>query len=68
VIENGRGELVGIEVKAAATVHAGDFRGLRKLATACADDLKLGIVLHDGENSIPFGNRLWAAPIACLWG
>jgi hypothetical protein len=58
---------VGIEVKAAATVMSGDFKGLRKLANACGDDFKAGIVLYDGELTLPFGDGLFAAPISCLW-
>ncbi|OFV93282.1 MAG: hypothetical protein A3G76_12050 [Acidobacteria bacterium RIFCSPLOWO2_12_FULL_65_11] len=42
VIEHDRSELVGIEVKAAATVTASDFKGLRKLADATRDALRLG--------------------------
>ena len=67
VIESVQGEIVGIEVKAAATVTSSDFKGLRKLADACADDFKLGIVAYDGANIVPFGERMFAAPIACLW-
>lgn len=68
VVETGSGALVGIEVKASATVNAGDIKGLRKLASACGDDFKLGIVLYDGERAVSFGERLFAAPISCLWG
>lgn len=68
VIENEQRELVAIEVKAAATVNAGDFKGLRKLAHVCGDDFKLGVVLYDGEGVVPFGDRMWAAPVSCLWG
>jgi len=67
VIETGSGALVGIEVKASATVNAGDFRGLRKLAEACGDNFKLGVVLYDGGRPVPFGDRLVAAPMSCLW-
>lgn len=67
VIENEAG-LVGIEVKAAATVYARDFKGLRKLADATGDLLKLGIVLYDGEHTVPFGDRMFAAPVSCVWG
>ncbi len=67
VIEAGDGAVVGVEVKAAATVTAGDFRGLRKLAAASGNDFRLGVVLYDGEAVVPFGERLWAGPIACLW-
>jgi predicted AAA+ superfamily ATPase len=68
VVEQDTGALVGIEVKASATVTSGDFKGLRKLAAACGADFKLGLVLYDGERSVPFGDRLFAAPLSCLWG
>jgi len=68
VIETGSGTLVGLEVKAAATVNADDFKGLRKLASAVGDDFMLGVVLYDGERTLTFGDRLFAAPISCLWG
>ena len=68
MVENEAGELVGIEVKAAATVNASDFKGLRKLADATRDALKLGLVLDHGEQTVPFGDRLFAAPVSCLWG
>ncbi len=68
VVEEDAGAVVGIEVKASATVTGGDFKGLRKLAAACGDDFKLGIVLYDGDRSVPFGDRLFAAPVSCLWG
>jgi predicted AAA+ superfamily ATPase len=68
VIENEAGELVGVEVKAAATVNASDFKGLRKLADAAGATLRLGVVLYDGAQTVPFGDRLFAAPVSCVWG
>jgi hypothetical protein len=68
VIEDESASLVGIEVKAAATVNGGDFKGLRKLASASRDALKLGLVLYDGEHTVSFGNRMFAAPVSCVWG
>ena len=68
VIENETAGLVGIEVKAAATVNARDFKGLRKLADATGGALRLGLVLYDGEHTVPFGERLFAAPVSCVWG
>ena len=67
VIEDRRGRVVGIEVKASATVTSRDFAGLRRLAEACGDRLVLGLVLHDHEHIVPFGERLLAAPISALW-
>jgi len=67
VVENDRGALVGLEIKAAATVDANDFKGLRKLAHASRDRLMIGAVLYDGESIVAFGDRMFAAPISCLW-
>ena len=68
VVEDHTGALVGIEVKAAASVNAADFKGLRKLAGASGGDFRLGVVLYDGDKAVPFGEHLYAAPISCLWG
>lgn len=68
VLERADGALVGIEVKAAATVTAADFRGLRQLDLASPGQMKIGLVLYDGEQALPFGERLWAVPVGCLWG
>jgi hypothetical protein len=68
VVENEMGEIVGIEIKAGATIGGGDFNGLRKLAAAAGKDFKLGVVLYDGAQPLPFGDRMYAAPITCLWG
>jgi uncharacterized protein len=66
VIETGSGTLVGIEFKASATVNAGDFKGLRKLADACGDNFKQGVVPYDGGRPVLFGDLLVAAPcLAC---
>jgi predicted AAA+ superfamily ATPase len=67
VVEDEHGAVVCIEVKASATVRIGDFKGIKKVREACGSDLKLGVVLYDGETVIPFGDRLWAAPVSCLW-
>lgn len=67
VLEDRRGRVVGVEVKAGATVTGDDFRGLRRLAEAVGDRFALGLVLYDHEKTAPFGERLWAVPLSCLW-
>ncbi|MCA9520398.1 MAG: DUF4143 domain-containing protein [Myxococcales bacterium] len=67
VLERGAHELVGVEVKALATVTARDFRGLRKLAEASDERFVCGIVLYDGDVGARFGDRLHAVPIGALW-
>jgi uncharacterized protein len=68
VLERDDGVIAGIEVKAAATIAPSDFAGLRKLAEASASRFAFGVVLYDGETIVPFGTKLAAAPISCLWG
>ena len=67
IVEDEHGAMVCIEVKASATVRTSDFKGIRKVKEACGEDFKLGMVLYDGETVIPFGDRLFAAPVSCLW-
>ncbi|MEO3870388.1 ATP-binding protein [Nonomuraea sp. B12E4] len=67
VLENRRGQVVGVEVKAASTVRAEDFRGLRHLAARLGDDLVAGVVLHTGGQTLPFGDRMLAMPVSALW-
>lgn len=65
IIEQGR-QLVGIEIKAAATVTQSDFKGLYKLKDACGNQFSAGAVFYDGENILPFGDKLFAIPISLL--
>lgn len=67
VLERDDGMIAGIEVKASATVKAGDFSGLRALADACGDRFAFGAVLYDNTDVVPFGDRLAAAPLSSLW-
>ena len=67
VIEDGRGRIVGIEVKASATVTGRDFSGLRRLATATGERFVLGLVLYDHEQTVTFGERMAAVPVSTLW-
>ena len=66
VLENPQRQLIGIEVKAAATVQVQDFKGLRKLQAQTGADFLTGIVLYDGTHALPFGPGLWAVPLAAL--
>ncbi len=68
VIENAAGQLVGVEVKATATVKESALRGLKKLAGLAGDSFKMGILLYDGDEIMPVGDRIWAAPLSTLWG
>lgn len=67
VIEDQGQQIVGLEIKASATVKSGDFAGLKKLQEATGAKFKSGFVLYDGDQTIPFGDKLAAVPISTLW-
>lgn len=68
VIENSAGQLSGVEVKASATVKERDLRGLKKLASLAGDQFTAGVLLYDGDETMPLGRNQWAAPLSTLWG
>lgn len=67
LLEAPDGSVVGIEVKAGATVRSDDFAGLRHLRELVGDRFRRGIVLHAGRDVTAFDADLVAAPVACLW-
>jgi predicted AAA+ superfamily ATPase len=67
VLENNRGDIVGIEVKAAATLRSRDWKWLKKLSEARPDSFKAGMVVYSGAQTIPLGRRIWAVPYSGLW-
>lgn len=67
VLERNSGDVVGIEVKSAATARVYDFRGLALLRERLGSRFKAGVVLYTGERTLPFGDRLAAVPLSGLW-
>jgi hypothetical protein len=67
VLEAADGRIVGVEVKAAESVRSEDFAGLRHLATLAGRRFHHGVVLYNGHDTLPFGERLTAVPIDAVW-
>lgn len=61
-----RGRVIGIEIKASATVRPQDLRGLRQLQEAVGDKFIHGLVLHDHDRITPFEEKLHAGPVSLL--
>lgn len=68
MLENTAGQLVGVEVKASTTVKERDLRGLKKLSSLAGDQFTAGVLLYDGDETMPLGSNIWAAPLSTLWG
>lgn len=67
VLEGDDGRIVGLEVKAAATVGSPDLKGLEALREVAGKRFHRGIVLYTGRETLPFGARIWALPLSAVW-
>ena len=68
LIENERGTLLGIEVKAGSAVSKDDFKHMVWFKHNIVTDREfIGVVLYTGENVLSFGPNMYAVPIAALW-
>lgn len=67
VLETRGGRLVGIEVKATASLGANDLKPLRLFAEATGRRFHRGVLLYTGSEALAFGPNLHALPVSALW-
>ena len=67
LLESRSGEIVAVEVKAAASVDRRDVRAMEKLRDGRGARFKAGVVVCACEQTTPLGDRLWAMPLSGLW-
>ena len=67
LLEHRDGSVTAVEVKASATVHHRDFRGLGHLRDKLGARFKAGALIYAGADTVPFGDRLAAVPLCGLW-
>ena len=67
ILENGGGEIVGVEVKSSSSVGHHDFKGLNLLSDSLPRKFRRGIILYTGSQFLAFGENLFAVPIQALW-
>lgn len=68
LFERRDGTIVALEHKLSESVGRDDFRHLAYLRDQLGDRFAAGAVIYTGRTTLPFGERLWAAPVATLWG
>ncbi len=66
VLENGRGQVVAIEVKSSENVSQSDLSGLIWLRDN-HEDFKLGLVVYTGQKIFQVSEKIWAIPVSYLW-
>lgn len=70
VLERPHGKIIGIEVKASATIRHEDFKGLTKLYEFNPNDFQMGIIFYHGKNVLSFSKQnipLFALPISSMY-
>lgn len=67
VLERANLDVIAVEIKKSSTVRADDFHAIDFLADRIGDQLKAGVVLYTGKESLRFGDRKAAVPIEALW-
>ena len=67
VLEAPDGRVVALEVKAAATLGATDFRWLTLLRDRIPRRFAGGFVFYSGRDPLPWGDRLAGVPLSTLW-
>jgi len=69
VLEQTNGQLVGVEIKASASVEIKDFKGLIKLAEFSGERFSHGVIFYSGNDILPFhqkDKKFYAIPIGVL--
>lgn len=56
-----------VELGEVDAVRGEDFRGLHELARLADRRFRIGVILYLGRKVVPFGNNLYAVPMAALW-
>lgn len=67
VLEGPGGAIVGIEIKAKASVDAADLKGLRVLREAAGRRFHRGLLIYTGAEVVPFAEELHAVPVGAVW-
>lgn len=67
LLERRDGSVTAFEHKLGTGVNHEDFRHLTHLRDQLGERFAGGAVIYTGENTIPFGERLWAVPVDGLW-
>lgn len=67
VVEADDGRAACVEVTSSATVRGGDFTSIRLFEDRLGSRFVGGVVLYTGHQSVRFGPKLAALPLARLW-
>jgi predicted AAA+ superfamily ATPase len=67
IIENPKGEAIGIEVKLSGTIDERDWSNMSVLQNTIGNKFKKGIIIYTGTNLVQLSRNIWAVPMNYLW-
>ena len=67
ILEFDDGRVLALEIKAATSFNARQFKGLAALRDALGERFVGGIVLNTGQAGYRYSERLWGLPVSALW-
>jgi len=67
VIENQKGEAIGIEVKMSGTIDERDWSNMSVLENTIGSKFKKGIIIYTGTDIVQLARKIWAVPVNYLW-
>ena len=67
VIENRKGEAIGIEVKLGGTIDEKDWANMVVLQETLGNKFLKGIIIYTGIEIVQVSKNIWAVPVNYLW-
>ena len=67
VIENQKGEAIGIEVKPGGTIDERDWSNMNVLENTIGSKFKKGIIIYTGTDIVQLARKIWAVPVNYIW-
>ena len=67
IMQDKRGHILAVEVKASASVGISDFAHLKAFQMDVPDQFLGGIVVYKGDKFLPFGHKMFAIPVTWLF-
>jgi uncharacterized protein len=67
VLENRKGQIVGIEVKASESITSNDWKGLDALKEEMKEKMVREVIIYCGKEVLTIGKNRIAIPLSVLW-
>lgn len=67
ILEKPDGRTAAVEIKSGVTVGAKDFTPLKTLRDQLGERFCSGVMLYEGDQIVPYGDKLWLVPLSALW-